>query len=230
VVTSDAPLPPGHEINISARSSLVPARSWRPPPSSLPTPYMIVASAAAGQTAPMSRHGFFRDNKYRCTAAFAGGDPVIASFSMAYGATQCGMTPNTSLPTKILLTTLVIPGEDPRRGRRRESSPWRTSETEPVGQAMDPRFRGGDTSRAGRKGLPRTSPLPELVVCVPLGASGRTSQCPAYALSLVGVLATPVRRRPDGKQSPACQTGDCFSSLVATGQDHFLPKCNHHQS
>jgi hypothetical protein len=106
--------------------------------------------------------------------------------SIAPGATQYGTTPNTSFPTKILLTTLVIPAEAGIQF-------FRPSGTGPASEVLAPRFRGGDTSRAGsRKRSPRTSRPRAVVVGAPLGASGhadgeaqQASQCPACALSLV---------------------------------------------
>ena len=61
-------------------------------------------------------------------------------------------------------------------GRRRESRAWRPSGTGPTGQVPDPRLRGGDTSRAGRRRRrTKTSRPREIVV--------RASQCPACAWS-----------------------------------------------
>jgi hypothetical protein len=112
---------------------------------------------------------------------------------MARSATQCGMTLNTSFPTKI-----------PTRGgaeagiqflpAKRDCAPKRDS---------GPCCRGGDASRGGReKGAPGN----------PSSAGGchwRSSPCPAFALSLVGLsrLSRVLKGRHEGSASDARPAG-----------------------
>jgi hypothetical protein len=106
---------------------------------------------------------------------------VIAGTSMARGASRCRMTPESVIASSPWRRAPLRMERHParhsqrrsrrREGRRRESSPWRPSGTGPMGQVLDPCFRGGDTSRAGRrKPRPGASRPRKLVVCAPHSA------------------------------------------------------------